>query len=315
MSIQIGNKVILTPLPELLMRLRSQLTNGKLKVIDGSDGRNIKVTCPIHKDGRENKASCFILTDSSDKKVPIGTAHCFSCGYSANFFQFVADCLDADDELVGKNWVFQNSEIGFLSDEIQLEPIDVHKKIREEFLDESTLDKYRQYHDYMWERKLSKDIVDLFEVGYDEYNDSLTFPVRDEFGRLLFITRRSVKTKKFIIPKGVKKPVYLLYYCIKNNINRVAVCESQINTLYCWSLGIPAVGLFGTGDDYQYNTLNKSGIRVYDTFFDGDEAGNKGFYRFRNGISNESIVNRHILPSGKDVNDLTYEEIKNLPVG
>ena len=166
----------------------------------------------------------------------------------------------------------------------------------------------------MWQRKLSKSIVDLFEVGYDKDTDSIVFPVRDENGKLLFITKRSVKTKNFFIPEAVKKPVYLLYYCKENNIERVAVCESQINTLYCWSLGIPAIGLFGTGDDYQYEILNRSGIRIYDTFFDGDEAGDKGFYRFKKSISPDCIINRHILPRGKDVNDLSLDELKRLPI-
>ena len=313
MALKVGNKVVLTPIIDILRLLQSQLNNGKLKYIDFSSSDNIKVTCPHHKNGQEKKPSCFILSGDSDKGVPTGTVHCFACGYTANFFQFVSECFGIEGEDFGRNWVIQNAEIGFISPGDELKPIEFTRK-KVETLDESVLDTYNHYNDYMWQRKLSKSIVDLFEVGYDKDTDSIVFPVRDENGKLLFITKRSVKTKNFFIPEAVKKPVYLLYYCKENNIERVAVCESQINTLYCWSLGIPAIGLFGTGDDYQYEILNRSGIRIYDTFFDGDEAGDKGFYRFKKSISPDCIINRHILPRGKDVNDLSLDELKILPI-
>ena len=312
MSLTINNKVVLSSFQDILKNLQKQLKNGKLKYIDTSARDNIKVTCPIHKDGKEKTPSCFILINSENKKVPEGSVHCFSCGYHANFFKFIADCFDESDEEFGKKWLLNNSEIGFLSDNINLKPIDLNKK--KSFLDESCLDKYKSYHEYMWKRKLTKEIVDLFEVGYDKDSDMITFPVRDELGRLLFITKRSVKEKKFFIPEFAQKPVYLLYYCVKNNINRVAVCESQINALYCWSLGIPAIALFGTGDVYQYGILNKSGIRVFDTFFDGDDAGDKGFIRFKENMKSDVIIIKHVLPLGKDVNDLSLEEIKNLQI-
>ena len=88
--------------------------------------------------------------------------------------------------------------------------------------------------------------------------------------------------------------------------------ESQINALYLWSLGIPAVCLFGTGTPYQYELLNKSGIRVYTLYFDGDIAGQKGAARFIKNIRKDVLVNVCHLPEGKDVNDLSLEEILNL---
>ena len=64
----------------------------------------------------------------------------------------------------------------------------------------------------MWERKLSKEVVDRFRVGYDPQRRMLTFPVWDEKGHLVMITGRSVQTKMFHIDKEVDKPVYLLNF-------------------------------------------------------------------------------------------------------
>lgn len=70
--------------------------------------------------------------------------------------------------------------------------------------------------------------------------------------------------------------------------------------------------MFGTGTPYQYELLKKSGIRVFNLYFDGDSAGEKGAYRFRRAMSDDVIINKYQLPVGKDVNDLTKEEVYNL---
>jgi DNA primase len=44
-------------------------------------------------------------------------------------------------------------------------------------------------------------------------------------------------------------------------------------------------------------------------FFDGDEAGWKGAMRFRKNMPKDVFITEVRLPAGKDVNDLTKEEI------
>lgn len=316
MYLEVGNKVITTPVEQILKQLKSELTNGKLRDIEPRNGQNIRVTCPHHKDGMERHPSCNVFVDETDKVTQLGTVHCFTCGYVASLPEFIADCLDETEnrESFGNEWLLERCDTAFLSDIEYLPPIELtkHKKV-DKSIDESVLDKYRYYHEYMWYRKLSKWAVDTFEVGYDIDRQMITFPVRDEKGKLQFITARSIKSKFFEIPKFVDKPVYLLYYILQNNIKHVAVVESQINALYLWSLGIPAVCLFGTGSSYQYDILKRSGIRVFNLYFDGDYPGRKGAYRFKRTMPDDVIVNEYIVPEGKDVNNLSYEEILALP--
>ncbi len=317
MDLIINNKVILTPMMTILKTLQRELTNGKIRDIQEQKGQNIAVTCPSHKDGFERKPSCQVFADPDDKYTMYGTVHCFSCGYARTLPQFIADCFDELDESFGEEWLLNRCETAFMSEVDYLPPIIIDNKTEKkqiEYLDESILDKFAYYHDYMWYRKLTPQVVDTFEVGYDPTSQMITFPVRDDKGGLLFITKRSVNTKFFQIPEDVDKPVYLLYYIKQHNIKSVAVCESQINALYLWSLGIPAVALFGTGSYPQYELLNKSGIISFSTFFDGDIAGEKGRQRFKKAIRKDAIVVDFILPDGKDVNDLSFEEIKMLPM-
>ena len=215
MYITIGNKVITTPVESIVKRLKSELNNGKLKDVQPRSGQNIKVTCPIHKDGMETHPSCYIFVDENDKDTQLGQVHCFTCGYTASLPEFIGDCFDEEFNKLefGNEWLLNRCDTAFLSEVEYLPPIELKRRTKVvKNIDESILSDFNYYHKYMWERKLSKDVVDIFEVGYDVNKNMITFPVRDEKGNLLFITKRSVSTKFFEIPEGVEKPVYLLYY-------------------------------------------------------------------------------------------------------
>lgn len=318
MDLVVGNKVIVTPMEQILEQLQKELRsyNGKLQDIRPRSGQNILITCPCneHKGGFERHPSCQVFADPDDEYTEFGQVHCFSCGFAMKLPKFIGYCFDEDEDF-GKEWLLLRCETAFVSEVRYLPEIVLDKKTEEKaILDESELKKYSYYHNYMWKRKLTKEVVDRFEVGYDPKQNMLVFPVRDEKGILRFLTGRSVTSHRFMIPEDADKPVYLLYYMLQNNIKRVAVAESQINALYMNSLGIPCVGLFGTGSYTQIETLRKSGIRIFDLYYDGDESGDKGIKRFIENIGNEVIVNVHRLPRGKDVNDLSYEEILNLPM-
>lgn len=112
------------------------------------------------------------------------------------------------------------------------------------------------------------------------------------------------------MPIGVKKPVYGLNK-ITIDMKEVVVCESIINALTLWTWGIPAVALLGTGTKEQYEILRNTQIRTFILAFDGDDAGYRATNRFIMEVKNK-IIFYYILPNGKDINDLTYEEYKKL---
>lgn len=296
----------------ILETLRTELHNrgiDKLNVIKKSHG-NIQVCCPIHKDGKERKPSCGINLDSSKGTAP-GTVHCFTCGYVANFKEFVSDCFGYNDGgAYGKKWLLEN----FVSMETEKRKsfsLNLSRiKPKQIFVTEEELDKYRYIHPYMYKRKLTDEIIEKFDVGYDSETQCVTFPVWDEKGRCVFVARRSVNTKFFNYPKEVSKPVYGLNF-ISSDITQVVVCESIINALTCWTWGIPAVALIGTGSFEQYPILQNSHIRKFLLALDPDEAGDKGRTRIRNNVSGKIIVDLQI-PKGKDVNDLNEQEFINI---
>ena len=312
MQLKVKNRIITEPIINILKTARSEANNGKLKDIVDKHNGNLLISCPCHKNGLEKKPSCTVAL-ATDTDLEPGFAHCFTCGYNAPLTQIITDVFDADDISFGEEWLVERFGTTLVSTVELLPEITLERKVKEQkFLDESVLLDYDYYHDYMWYRKLSKEVVDMFRIGYDKTRQAITFPVYDEKHRLVMITARSVNTKMFFIPSDVEKPVYLLHHLLENNIKTAYVCESQINCLYLWSLGYPSICLFGTGSSHQYEVLRKSGIRNFILAFDGDEAGRKGAYRFRKNMPNDCFITDVLLPAGKDINDLSPEEVHSL---
>ena len=311
MNLVINNRIIDAPIMTILTTLKSELHNGLLRDINRETQDNIPITCPSHKNGREHRPSCYVYCRKDDLEVEYGKVHCFTCGYSADLPTFVGDCFGANKEF-GEKWLLSKFGSSYEASSDYLEPI-VLEQPTKKFLDESILNDYMYYHPYMWKRGLSKEVVDRFGVGYDKSHNAITFPVWDEKDRLVMITSRNVSNKYFHIQSDTDKPVYLLNFINRYNIDSVYVVESQINALTLWTWGYPAVALFGTGSNHQYEILNKCGIRNYILCFDGDSAGDKGRDRFMKNIRNDVLVSYKKLPMGRDVNDLTKEEFDLLP--
>ena len=310
MHIKLDNRIIATPIETILYKIRRECKTGKLRDIDVKNERNINVTCPCHKEGRENRPSCQVLNDPYDEKLEAGVVHCFTCGFHGPFYKLVAAAFNKSDEWAQK-WLIDNFGDTIIQQQTYLPPFE-KVKLEKNYLDESILKDYDFYHPYMWQRNLSKEVVDQFRVGYDQIRKAITFPVYDEKGKLVMVTARSVNSKRFYIPPEVDKPVYLLYDILQRHVTKVFVCESQINTLTLRTWGFDSIGLFGTGSYKQLKTLKTSGIRNYILCFDGDEAGRKGAQRFKENIGNDVFVTDIIFPPGTDVNDMTKEEFLQL---
>lgn len=308
----VDNYVINAPIPKILETIKQELNGRKLKEIKVK-GSQITLTCPSHNGGNEQNPSCGIYIGNS-KKTEYGSFNCFTCGKHGSFVYFVSLCFDADMEFA-KKWLIQHFGEQINEIHLDLEPIELKKKEKVKYLNESVLNKFQSYHPYMDKRKITKKVRETFKVKYDPDTQCLVFPVWDEQGRLWMLTRRSVNNKMFLIDKDKEKPVYLMNFIRKNNIREIVVCESQINALTVWGYDIPAVATFGCNvTDKQMSVFNKSNLQHIYLAFDGDKAGEEGTEEFLKNLRSDIFVDVIILPLGKDVNDLTREEFLALPV-
>ena len=318
-----GNKVVLTPIKEVLENLREHMHALGIFKIEKIEykGNNARITCPFHKDGFENRPSCDVLLCDKvvpdgfkETVIPAGTVHCFSCGYSAGFVKFVSDCLGVSFRKATE-WILCFCDYEIYTEQRDVGNLDIFSDESEQnnysslpVITCDDLRKYDFYHPYMEKRKLTPEVIEKFEVGYYPKEDVLTFPVYVD-GRCLFVAKRKVSYKKFIMPSVKPKPIYGLDYLCESN--KVYITESIINALTLESYGMSAVALFGTGSSYQIDKLNKLSVRKYVLCFDGDEAGINGRNRLLKNLKGK-IVTYVDMPYRKDVNDLTKEEFLSL---
>ena len=310
MDLIINNKIIDTDIGEILDKINKDLHTHYFRdrILRGN---NLNITCPFHKGGNENHPSCNIYIDKTSPDIPYGFYRCFTCGESGNLWNLVARLFDAPDEF-GKQWLVDNfGEL--LDDRLPVLPEIEITKPKGKYLSDDIIDTFENRHPYMYQRGLTDEVIDKFQIKYDKENDCIVFPVWDSYGRLVMLSTRSVSGKTFNLEKAVVKPVYLLYDIIKEGASYAIICESQINALYCQSIGLSAVATFGCNvTSEQVECLKKSGIRHFIIGFDGDDAGRNAASRLRKMLEGEAFVDVLDLPNGKDLNNLSKDEIIEL---
>jgi hypothetical protein len=231
----------------------------------------------------------------------------------------ISHCFGRYDDMIGAfgwEWLLKNFLTVSVEERKDIE-LNLSRNTAEKvssYISEDELDEYREYHPYMWKRKMTPEVVDIFDVGYDKTTQCITFPVRDMQGRCLFVARRSVNTKFFNYPSGAEKPVYGLYELsqLPEYPKEVIICESIIDAIYFWTVGKYAVALNGLGNELQFRQLKEMPCRKFILCTDSDEAGMQARRRIRKNIRNK-LITEYVLPAGrKDANDCTQEELLNL---
>lgn len=317
--IEVNNHYIFDDVEDILVELKRQLElNGVQRFYKTiRSGNNIQTCCPFHKDGQERKPSFGILTkDSGSNKA--GQCHCFTCGWSGSLAEMISNCFGYDDwGAYGSKWLIRN----FLSGEVErrqdvgLDWSRTNKHNSGEvinYVTEEELDSYRYFHPYMYTRRLTDAIIELFDIGYDRDSNCITFPVRDISGNCLFVAKRSVVTKFFHYPANVEKPLYGLYELQGRSFNELIVCESMLDALTCWVYGKYAVALNGLGNDLQFRQLRELSCRKLILGTDNDEAGMRARERIKKNVTNK-IITQYVFPKNrKDINELTKDEFDKL---
>lgn len=308
---------------DIISELKVQLYSNGIELFSkiNDTPTDLMVCCPYHKNGQERKPSSGIR--KSD-----GLFHCFTCNETHSLQEVISYCLGYKNDMIGVqgwNWLLRNFASVKIDNRVDID-LDLDRVNRAftkptQYVSESELDSYRYIHPYMYKRKLTDEVIDLFDIGYDKATQCITFPVRDIEGNTLFIARRSVNTKYFNYPSGAEKPLYGIYeyFYVKHNetlynanLSEIVVCESMLDALAFWAVGKCAVALNGLGTELQYKQLNDLPCRTIILCTDMDSAGMSARKRLRKNIKTKLIA-EYYLPSGrKDANDCTQDELLKL---
>lgn len=303
-------------------------------------GDYYSVYCPIHNNGNERRPSCGVLLHDqyrNGQRYPEGFVHCFTCGHAKTLKDTIEDILKVHPvdssvrqqlkQMIGSD---VNQSTGrMISDELAksisakfaLKNVQNMMNKEPQYISEAELATYRYTVKYMYDRKLTDEIIERYDVGFDanyipkggkKKVPCITFPVRNLNGETLFIVRRAIEFKRFYMPDDIQKSVYGIYELPKNATS-VYVFESCFNALTCVRYGKPAVALLGTGTPYQIDQLKRLGVREFILGFDPDEAGERATRKLKSALKDCAIVwSLKGIPEGQDMNDLTLEQFQNL---
>lgn len=333
-------------LTELISQLRANNINLIQKYKIGPT--HIQICCPYHANGMERRPSAGLRKED-------GVFHCFACGEVHSLQEVISHCFGHTDDIVGSfgwHWLLKNFATVQVEERNDIK-LDFNRSVKHSYTNsrsgvsgkvdcisnnsntayvtEEELDKYRYIHPYMYKRGLTDEIIDLFDIGYDDTRKCITFPVRDIKGNCLFLARRSVNTKFFNYPEGVEKPLYGLYeleYVATSLVHspsrwgelefhgypdEVIVCESMLDALSFWTVGKYAVALNGLGNELQFRQLRELPCRKIILATDMDERGLAARKRIRQNMQNTKLITEYVFPKGrKDANECTKEELMNL---
>lgn len=293
--------------------------------------------CPIHNMGQERKPSCGISMVEQYRngiRYPALHLHCFSCGYTGSLADALTEVLKRKGiGRSGLDWLKENIP-GFEGDNVDFDyliPPDLYGAVQSKYMldyistqlnqqktyvSEQELASYRMIVPYMYQRGLTDEIIEQYDIGYDpnfippgrkKPLPCITFPVKDLKGNVLFLCRRSIEGKFFHYPQGVEKSVYGIYE-LPAGVKSVVVAESCFNALTAVKYGYDAVALLGTGTSYEIEQLMRLGVQEFVLCLDGDEAGQRGMAKLKRALSSTAIVWTIKMPLDKDINDCTKDE-------
>ena len=172
-------------------------------------------------------------------------------------------------------------------------------------------------HPYLLNRGITKEVQRLFCVGYDKEHEAIAMPWFNMDKKVINVKYRSIRYKQFFYLQDgqlTRKYVYGLPQCKALGYKDVAIVESEIDCMYLWSNGIPAVAMGHAGiNKNQIQLLLNAGIETVTFASDNDEAGERFRVEMRKKLPKLFTCYELEIPyMYKDVNDIPQRELKQL---
>ena len=130
--------------------------------------------------------------------------------------------FNSDSNIYGEDWLvsnFSDFEVENRETALKLPYRNVDRlhnnSTEKQYISEEELSSYAYYHPYFEKRHLTNDIIEWYDIGYDKATNSMTMPVYNSDGKVEFIVKRNVSTKRFYMPRGIDKILYGVYQMYK----------------------------------------------------------------------------------------------------
>ena len=263
------------------------------------------IFCPYHSNHR---------TPAGEISKTSGMFFCFSCQMSKTLVEFVMD--------VSKRTYFEATR--FIKSKGQEQNIEqvINKQLH-------TLPDYIQYDnetivrlntqalnsfiaiEYFKSRKLNKNSITKFQLGYSDKQGMITIPVHSPDGMCVGFVGRSVEGKDFKNSTHLPKSKVLFNLHRVKTSDIVYVVESSFDAIRLDQVGLPAVATLGANVSRTQTDLLQKYFNNIVVIPDNDEAGRSMSQKIIDRLgSRVSIIK--LDDNYKDIGDMSDDQIKNL---
>ena len=263
------------------------------------------VFCPFHSNHR---------TPAGEINKYTGLFFCFSCSKTADLIELV---------MYFSNRTYFESVRFIKSKEVETNILsEVNNKLIEkeewtEFdmsvvnrLHEQALNSERA-KEYFVKRKITKESVVKFKLGYSENQDMISIPVQNNDGLCVGFVGRSVEGKDFKNTSRLPKSKLLFNLNRVKTASKVYVVESSFDAIRLDQVGFPAVATLGANVSSKQIDLLQKYFSDIIIIADNDEAGGNMKEKIVERLNgNVTVIN--LDKQYKDIGDMDDKSIKEL---
>lgn len=290
---------------------------------------SVAMCCPFHKD--DSPSFSFNIQNKF--------FYCYGCRKSGDIFTYVRHKLGNKSfretvEFINQFFKIENAD----SQSETIEKPDFRKKLMAiKKYDKQDGPEFTMYNDQdvanmvlmrgslFADKGYTQETLDFFQVGFDHKEKRVTVPIRDENGKLVGITGRTLLTKEKMkelgVPKwkhyhnsNVRNYLYNIHNAIKASRDvdgSVILCEGPSDVMMLHQYGYKnTVGCLGNVLTQQKKGLILRNFMTVYIFLDADEGGESGAIDVIEKLKGYVTLFKVNAPENKDPGDMTEEEVK-----
>ena len=273
--------------------------------VESEVGSDFIIFCPYHNNTR---------TPAGEVSKESGLFFCFSCQQTAELQELIM-------KMTGRSYFESIRFIKSKEKETNIEDL-VNKKLYKpkEFiqydellikrLNNQALDSPRALR-YFEGRKITKNSIEKFDLGYSEKQDMVTIPVQSPDGMTIGFVARTVEGKEFKNTPGLPKSKVLFNLHRIKTSSKVYVLESSFDAIRIDQVGFPAVATLGANVSSSQIELLKKYFNEICIIADNDDAGNTMANKIIDKIGSKAYMIK-LNSKYKDIGDMLDSDIIEL---
>ena len=270
--------------------------------IEAEYGTDYIVFCPYHNNNR---------TPAGEVSKDHGMFFCFGCQTTRTLIEFVMHVSNRT-YFESIRYIKSKEQETSIEDSINRALINKPEFVQYDELlikrlNNQAIDSPRAIR-YFEGRKITKDSIIKFGLGYSEKQDSVTIPVHSPDGMCIGFVARTVEGKEFKNTPGLPKSKILFNLHRVKQSSKIYVVESSFDAIRIDQVGLPAVATLGANvSTSQIELLKKYFNDIY-IVSDNDDAGNSMSSKLIDKLGGRSSVIK-LNSMYKDIGDMLDSDI------